>query len=40
MINSRTVYVGEMIDDAKVQSIDRQSVTLIQDGQTRVLTIY
>ena len=40
MINSRTVYVGEMIDDAKVQSIDRQSVTLIQGGQTRVLTLY
>jgi len=40
MINSRTVYVGETIDDAKVKSIDRQSVTLLQDGQTRVLTLY
>lgn len=40
MVNSRMVSVGDVVDDAKVKSIDRQSVTLIHDGQTQVLTLY
>jgi hypothetical protein len=40
MINARTVFVGDTIDRATVKSIDRQSVTLVQDGETQVLTLY
>ena len=40
VINSKTVYVGDIIADAKIKSIDRQTVTLDRDGETSVLTLY
>lgn len=40
VINSKTVYVGDIISDAKIKSIDRQTVTLDRDGETSVLTLY
>ena len=39
VINSKTVYVGDTIANAKVKAIGRQSVTLEQDGETKVLTL-
>lgn len=39
VINTKTVFIGDIVDEAKVKSIDRQSVTLVHDGQTKVLTL-
>lgn len=39
VVNTKTVFVGDFINDAKVTSIDRQSVTLVYEGQTKVLTL-
>jgi hypothetical protein len=39
VINSKTVYVGDTIANARVKAIGRQSVTLLQDGETKVLTL-
>lgn len=39
MINSKTVFVGDKVAQAKVLAIDRESVTLESDGQTKVLTL-
>ena len=39
VINSKTVYVGDTIANAKVKAIGRQSVTLSLDGETKVLTL-
>jgi len=39
VINSKTVYVGDTIANAKVKAIGRQSVTLLLDGETKVLTL-
>ena len=39
MINNKTLFVGETIGDAKVVAIDRTSVTVECNGQTRVLTL-
>ena len=39
VINSKTVYVGDTIANARVKAIERQSVTLVQDGETKVLTL-
>ena len=39
VINSKTVYVGDAIAGGKVQSITRNSVTLIVEGETKVLTL-
>jgi hypothetical protein len=38
VINSKSVFVGDTISNAKVKAIDRQSVTLEYDGETKVLT--
>src|SRR5262245_8011995 len=38
VVNSKTVFVGDTVDHAKVKSITRQSVTLYHDGETKVLT--
>jgi len=39
LINSKTVFVGDKIGQAKVRAIDRESVTLESEGQTKVLTL-
>ena len=39
VINTRTVFVGDRIANAKVKAIDHQSVTLDIAGETRVLTL-
>jgi hypothetical protein len=39
VVNSKTVYVGDLISGARVKAIDRQSVTLERAGQTQVLTL-
>jgi hypothetical protein len=38
VVNARTVFVGDRIDNARVKAIDRQSVTLEIAGETKVLT--
>jgi len=39
VINSKTVFIGDRIANAKVKTIDRQSVTLDVEGETKVLTL-
>jgi hypothetical protein len=39
VINSKTVFRGDKVADAKVLAIDRESVTLWANGQTNVLTL-
>ncbi len=39
VVNSKTVFVGDRIANAKVKAIDRQSVTLDLLGETKVLTL-
>ena len=39
VINAKTVFIGDTIDEARIKTIDRQSVTLVHDGQTEVLTL-
>ena len=39
VVNSKTVFVGDRIANAKVKAIDRQSVTLEIAGETKVLTL-
>jgi len=39
VINSKTVYVGYTIGNATVKAIGRQSVTLLESGETKVLTL-
>jgi len=39
MINSRTVFVGDKVGEAKVLAIGRESVTLDCQGETKVLTL-
>lgn len=39
VINGRTLYVGDRIEQARVVAIDRQSVTLVLAGRTNVLTM-
>ena len=38
MVNSKTVYVGDLILNGKITAIDRQSVTIDVGGATQVLT--
>ena len=40
VINSQTVFIGDSIAGGKVKAITRDSVTLIVDGQTKVLTLH
>jgi hypothetical protein len=40
VVNTKTVFIGDIVNEAKVTSIDRQSVTLVHDGQTKVLTLH
>ena len=40
MINSKTVFVGDTVADAKVKSIDQRSVVLDLGTQTQVLTLH
>jgi len=39
VVNSKTVFVGDRIANAKVKAIDHQSVTLEVAGETKVLTL-
>lgn len=39
VVNSKTLYVGDRIANAKVKAIDHQSVTLDFAGETKVLTL-
>ena len=39
VVNSRTVFVGDIIANGKVKAIDRQSVTIDLGGETKVLTL-
>jgi hypothetical protein len=39
LINTKSVSVGDRVGDARVIAITRESVSLLQDGQTNVLTI-
>jgi MSHA biogenesis protein MshK len=39
VINSKTLYIGDKVAQAKVLAIDRESVTLEKGGQTNVLTL-
>ncbi len=39
VINSKTLYIGDKVAQAKVLKIDRESVTLEKGGQTNVLTL-
>ena len=39
VINSKTLYIGDKVAQAKVVAISRESVTLEKGGQTNVLTL-
>ena len=39
VVNSQTVYIGDTVGSGKVKAITRDSVTLIVDGQSKVLTM-
>jgi hypothetical protein len=39
VINGKSLFVGEKVDRVKVTAIDEESVTLIWNGQQRVLTL-
>jgi hypothetical protein len=39
VVNSKTVYVGDLVSGARVKAIDRQSVTIDRGGQIQVLTL-
>jgi len=39
MVNGKSVFVGDRVSGAKVRAIDRESVTLEFEGQTKKLTL-
>jgi hypothetical protein len=39
VINGKSLFVGEKVDRAKVTAIDQESVTVVWNGQQRVLTL-
>ena len=39
VVNSQTVYVGDTVGSGKVKAITRENVTLIVDGESKVLTL-
>jgi MSHA biogenesis protein MshK len=39
MINGKTVFVGDRIGDARVVAITQTTVSVLQDGQTNVLSL-
>ena len=39
VINAKTVFVGDIVADAKVKAIDQSSVTLDLGSETKVLTL-
>jgi len=39
VVNSKTVYVGDRVDNARVTAIDQESVTLTVNGESKVLLI-
>jgi hypothetical protein len=40
VVNSKTVYIGDTIGGGKVTAIDRDSVTLLVEGEKKVLTFH
>ena len=40
VVNTKTVFVGDRIANARVKAIDKQSVTLEVAGETKVLTLH
>ena len=39
VVNSQTVYIGDTIANGRVKAITRESITLVVDGQDKVLTL-
>lgn len=39
VVNSKTVYVGDLISSGRIKAIDRQSVTIDLGSETKVLTL-
>jgi len=39
VVNSKTVYVGDRVENARVTAIDQESVTLTVNGESKVLLI-
>lgn len=39
VVNSKTVFVGDKVSNAKIKAIDKQSVTIELAGETKVLTL-
>jgi len=40
VVNGKTLYVGDQVDKARIASIDKDSVTLDVDGQSKVLQLH
>jgi hypothetical protein len=40
LINGRTVYVGDRLEDMRVTKIEKNSVTLEWEGQSKVISLY
>jgi len=39
MINGKTVFIGERVGDARVLAITETTVTVLQGGQTNVMSL-
>lgn len=39
VVNNKTVYVGDLIASGRVKAISHESVTIVVDGETKVLTL-
>lgn len=39
VVNGKTVYIGDRVETARVTAIDQESVTLLVDGQPKVLLL-
>jgi hypothetical protein len=39
VVNAQTVYIGDTIANGRVKAITRESITLVVDGQDKVLTL-
>ena len=40
VVNGKTLYVGDQVDKARIASIDKDSVTLDVEGQSKVLQLH
>ena len=39
MVNGKTLFIGDRIGDARVLAITQTTVSVLQDGQTNVLSL-